>query len=166
MHPRSAGDSVARALRGAAFLALVNAASAAGAEVELRPAIHGGYASVFDGHGAFSAGLRLQLARVLFVQAEYLVLPAADHTDYGPTFLAGISGRSRDSIRPFVGIGGGPVKGFAGDDGLYYLALGASYPVDRRRGVFVHGELRLGLLGETRYSQFSIGVGLSGGGSH
>lgn len=161
MHRRSAGESLARALRGAAFLALVDAASAAGAEVEWRPAILGGYANVFDGHGAFSAGLRLQLARVLFVQAEYLVLPAADHTDYGPTFLVGISGRSRDSIRPFVGIGGGPVKGFAGDDGLYYLALGASYPVDRRRGVFVHGELRFGLLGETRYSQLAIGVGLS-----
>ncbi len=161
MHRRPAGAYVTRALRGAAFLALVNAGSAAGADVEWRPTIQGGYANVFDGHGAFSAGLRLQLARVLFVQAEYLVLPAADHTDSGPTFLVGISGRSRDSIRPFVGIGGGPVKGFAGDDGLYYLALGASYPVDRRRGVFVHGELRFGLLGETRYSQFSIGVGLS-----
>jgi hypothetical protein len=157
----SAGGSVARVLRGAALLALVHAGSAAGAEVEWRPAILGGYARVFDGHGAFSAGLRLHLARVLFVQAEYLVLPAADHTDHGPTFQVGFSGRSRDSIRPFVGIGGGPVKGFAGDDGLYYLALGASYPVDRMRGVFVQGELRFGMLGETRYSQFSIGVGLS-----
>jgi hypothetical protein len=161
MLDRSAGESVARVLRGAAFLALFNAASAAGAEVEWRPAILGGYAHVFEGHGAFCAGLRFQPASVLFVQAEYLVLPAVDHTDHGPTFQVGLSGRSRDSIRPFVGIGGGPVKGFAGDDGLYYLALGASYPVDRRRGVFVHGELRFGMLGETRYSQFAIGVGLS-----
>jgi hypothetical protein len=53
------------------------------------------------------------------------------------------------------------VKGFAGGDGLYYLALGASYPVARRQGVFVHGEFRYGLLGETRYSQLAIGVGLS-----
>jgi hypothetical protein len=161
MHPRSAGEFVARALRGAAFVALVNAASAAGAEVEWRPTILGGYANVFDGHGAFSAGLRLQLARVLFVQAEYLVLPAVDHTDHGPTFQVGLSGGSQDSIRPFIGIGGGPVKGFAGDDGLYYVTIGASLPVDRRRGVFIQGELRHGMLGETRYSQFSIGVGLS-----
>jgi hypothetical protein len=45
--------------------------------------------------------------------------------------------------------------------GLYYLALGASYPIARRQGVFDHGEFRYGLLGESTYSQLTIGVELS-----
>ena len=159
-HP-TVGEAVAKVLRSVAVLALAGAPSAASAQVEWRPAILGGYGKIFDAHGAFSASLRLQPTSLLFVQAEYLILAAADHTDHGPTFMAGLSGRRRDALRPFIGIGGGPVKGFAGDDGLYYLALGASYPVARRQGVFVHGEFRYGLLGETRYSQLAIGVGLS-----
>lgn len=158
---RSVGKAIAKGLCWVAVLALAGAPSALGAEVEWRPAILGGYAKIFDGHGAFSASLRLQPTSLLFVQAEYLILAAADHTDHGPTFMVGLSGRSRDALRPFIGIGGGPVKGFAGDDGLYYLALGASYLVARRQGVFVHGELRYGLLGETTYSQLAIGVGFS-----
>ncbi len=148
-------------LRWVASLALVGIGSVAGAEVEWRPTILGGYSKVFDPHGAFSAALRVQLTHFFFMQPEYLALVSGDHTDHGPTVLVGVSGRNRQSLRPFIGLGGGPVKGFAGDDGIFYLALGASYPVAHRHGVFVLGEFRYGLLGETTYSQFAIGVGLS-----
>jgi len=53
------------------------------------------------------------------------------------------------------------LKGFAGDDGIFYFAVGASYPVARKQGVFVQGDIRFGLLGETAYSQFTLGVGIS-----
>jgi hypothetical protein len=152
---------LARSLRRTAALALLGIASVASAEVEWRPTLLGGYSKVFDPHAAFSGALRVQLTPLFYVQPEYLSLVAGDHTDYGPTFQIGISGRSRESLRPFLGFGGGPVKGFAGDDGLFYGALGASYPVSRRHRIFAQGEIRLGLLGETSYSQLAIGIGLS-----
>jgi hypothetical protein len=159
--PEPGASAMARRLRWAASFVLAIVPSVAVAEVEWRPAVSGGYSKIFDGHAAFGAALRVQLTRFFFVQPEYLLLSAPDHTDYGPAVLLGFSGRSRDSLRPFVGLGGGPVKGYAGDDGLVYLALGASHPVARRQRVFVQAEIRYGLLGETAYSQFTLGVGIS-----
>jgi len=152
---------MARSLLRAATLALVGVASAANAEVEWRPTLQGGYSKVFDPHLALGGALRVQLTSFFFIQPEYLALVASDHTDHGPALLVGVSGRRRESLRPFIGLGGGPIKGFAGDDGLVYGALGASYPLSRRRGVFVQGEIRYGLLGETSYSQIAISVGIS-----
>lgn len=129
--------------------------------MEWRPTLAGGYSDIVGAHGAASAALRIQLVRFFFVQPEYLVLPAGDHTDRGPTLLLGVSGGNRDSLRPYVGLGGGPVKGVSGDDGMLYLALGASFPLARRHRVFVQGEFRYGLLGESVYSQLSLGVGFS-----
>jgi hypothetical protein len=131
------------------------------ATFEFRPTLTGGYSHIVEAHGAFSAALRIQLWRFLFVQPEYLVLPAGDHTDHGPAFLVGLSGGNPNALRPFVGLGGGPVNGYQGDDGILYFALGASYPLARQKGVFVQGELRFGLLGESSYSQVTVGIGIS-----
>jgi hypothetical protein len=119
-----------------------------------------GYSKVVEGHASLSPALRVQVAGPLFVQAEYLVLLASGHADHGPTFLVGLSGRSRVSLRLFAGLGGGPVKGFAGDDGIAFLAVGAAYPLGRS-GAFVQGEARFGVLGESQYSQIGVAVGLS-----
>jgi hypothetical protein len=132
-----------------------------GATLEFRPTLSGGYSNIVDAHGSFSAAVRVQLWRFLFVQPEYLVLPAGDHADHGPTLLLGLSGGNRDALRPFVGLGGGPVDGYQGDDGIFYFALGVSYPVARQKGIFVQGEFRYGLLGESAYSQVSVGIGIS-----
>lgn len=132
-----------------------------GAPFEVRPTLTGGYSSIVEAHGSFSAAVRIQLWRFAFLQPEYLVLPAADHADHGLTLLVGLSGGNRDALRPFIGFGGGPVKGYQGDDGIYYVALGASYPLARQKGVFVQGEFRLGLLGESTYSQVTVGIGIS-----
>jgi len=84
---RGPGRSATRAsvLFGAAF-ALAMAPAFAGADIEWRPAISGGYSKVFDSHAAFGAALRIQLARFFFLQPEYLVLAAGDHTDTAPQF--------------------------------------------------------------------------------
>jgi hypothetical protein len=152
---------MAKALRWAAMLVVAMAQPMHGADLEWRPTVAGGYSKIFDPHGSLGAALRVHLVRFFFAQAEYLVLLADDHTDYGPTVLVGLSGRSDDSIRPYIGLGGGPVKGFSGDDGMAFIALGASYPVARRQRVFVQGEFRYGVLGETTYSQITLGLGLS-----
>ena len=150
-----------RRLGWSASFVLAIAPSFAGADVEWRPAVSAGYSNVVDGHAAFGVALRVQLTRFLFVQPEYLVLAADDHSDYGPAVLLGLSGRNRESLRPFIGFGGGPVKGYAGDNNIFYGAIGASYPVARKQGVFVQAEIRYGLLGESAYSQFTLGVGIS-----
>lgn len=134
--------AMARRLRWPAALVVVGVAPVARAEVEWRPTVAGGYSNIVESHAAISVALRVQLARFFFVQPEYLALVADGHTDHGPTLLLGLSGGNRQSLRPYVGVGGGPVKGPPGDDGLFYLALGASYPVARRGGVFVQGEIR------------------------
>jgi hypothetical protein len=152
---------MAKALGWAAVLFVGVAQPIHGADLEWRPSVAGGYARIFDGHGSFSAALRIQLLRFVLAQAEYLVLAAGDHTDDGPTVLLGLSGGSAEAFRPFAGVGWGPVSGVSGDNGLLYLALGASYPVPRRQRVFVQGEFRYGVLGETTYSQFTIGLGIS-----
>ena len=59
-----------------------------------------------------------------------------------------------------IGFGGGPVNGYQDDDGLYHFAVGASYPVARQKSVFVQGEFRYGRLGESSYSQGSVGIGI------
>lgn len=158
---RRGTGAMAKALRWAAILLSGMAQPMHGGDLEWRPAVAGGYSRIFDPHGSLGAALRVHLVPLFFAQAEYLVLPADDHTDHGPTVMLGLSGRSADSIRPYIGLGGGPVKGVAGDDGLAYVALGASYPVARRQRVFVQVEFRYGLLGETTYSQVALGLGLS-----
>ena len=149
---------------GAAFLwlagSLLLTATQAGA-AELRPALSVGYADIVGSHGSLSAALRVQIATAFFVQAEYLALQGDGHTDHGPTLLAGISSRNKDGLRPFVGIGGGPVKGYGGDDGMRYLAVGATQPIGQSRRAVLQGELRIGLLGESAYRQFTIGIGVS-----
>jgi len=151
---------MAGALGWAVMLVVGMAQPVQAADLEWRPAVVGGYSKIFDAHGSVGAALRVQVSAFV-AQAEYLVLPASDHTDHGPSVLLGLSGRSADSIRPFIGLGWGPVKGVSGDDGLAYVALGASYPVVRRQRVFVQGEFRYGQLGETTYSQITLGLGLS-----
>ena len=131
------------------------------ATVEFRPTLAGGYSNIVEAHGSFSAAVRVQLWRFLFVQPEYLVLPASGHTDHGPTLLVGLSGGNRNGLRPFFGLGGGPVDGFQDDDGLFYFAVGASYPVSRQKAVFLQGEFRYGVLGESSYSQVTLGIGFS-----
>lgn len=153
--------TMVRRLSWVVSFALAIAPSLVAAEVEWRPALSGGYSKVVDGHAAFGAALRVQLTSFFFVQPEYLVLAADDHSDYGPAVLVGLSGRRRESLRPFIGLGGGPVKGYAGDDNIFYGAIGASYPVARKQGAFVQAEIRYGLLGESAYSQFTLGVGIS-----
>jgi len=135
--------------------------AAQGGAAELRPALSAGYADIVGGHGSLGAALRVQIASVFFVQAEYLVLPGDQHTDHGPTLLAGLSSRNKDGLRPFIGIGGGPVKGYGGDDGMRYLAVGATRPVGRSRRAFLLAEFRAGLLGESAYRQLTIGIGVS-----
>lgn len=128
--------------------------------LEWRPAVGLGYSRVVESHLSASPALRVQVLGPLFLQAEYLVLRASGHTDHGPAFLVGLSSRSRASLRVFAGVGGGPVKGFGGDDGIGFVAAGASYPLGRS-GAFVQGEVRFGLLGESGYSQVGVAVGLS-----
>jgi hypothetical protein len=152
---------MAKALRWAAILAVGMVQPMQGADLEWRPAVAGGYSKVVDSHGSIGVALRLQVVRFFFAQAEYLVLPADDHTDHGPTALLGLSGTRAESIRPYIGVGGGPVRGVSDDDGLVYVAVGASYPLARRHRVFAQGEFRYGALGETTYSQLTIGLGLS-----
>jgi hypothetical protein len=153
---------MARWLRWSTCLLFVTAGTPVeSASFEFRPTLTGGYSHIVEAHGSFSAAVRIQMWRVLFVQPEYLVLPAGDHTDRGPTVLLGLSGGNRDALRPFVGLGGGPVNGYQGDDGIFYFALGASYPLARQKGVFVQGEFRYGVLGESSYSQVSVGIGIS-----
>jgi hypothetical protein len=132
-----------------------------GESLEWRPMLGGGYSSIVEPHGALSAAMRLQLSPRFFFQPEYLVLPAAGHTDHGPTFLLGVSGTSPNALRPFGGVGGGPVRGYQGDNGIFYVALGASYPVAREHAAFLQGEVRYGVLGESTYSQVSVAVGIS-----
>ena len=129
--------------------------------LEWRPSVGGGYSKVVESHGAISAAVRVQISPYFLVQAEYLALPAGGHTDHGPTVFGGLSGGSRRSLRPFLGVGGGPVKGYQGDDGIFYVAAGLSHPVTRSGGAFIQGEFRYGLLGESTYSQLSVSVGLS-----
>ncbi len=145
----------------ACFLFAALGAPAEGATLEFRPTLSAGYSHIVESHGSFSAAVRIQAWRFLFLQPEYLVLPAGDHTDHGPTFLLGLSGGNREGLRPFAGLGGGPVDGYQGDDGIFFFALGASYPVVRQKGVFLQGEFRYGLLGESSYSQFTVGIGIS-----
>lgn len=144
-----------------ALLLMVGPVPAEAVDLEWRPALAGGYSKIVDSHGSIAGALRLQVARYFFVQAEYLVLPGEGHSDHGPTFQLGFSGGNRNALRPFIGLGGGPVKGFQGDDGLFYVALGVSHPLGRSHGVFVQGEARYGLLGESTYSQFAVAIGLS-----
>lgn len=127
--------------------------------MEWRPSIGGGYSKVVESHGSLSAALRLQLLGYFFVQPEYLALLTEGHTDHGPTLLVGLSGKSRTSLRPFVALGGGPVKGYQGDDGIFFFAGGVSQPLGHS-GAFVQGEVRYGLLGESAYSQFGVSFGL------
>lgn len=128
---------------------------------ELRPTVSLGVADVVGGHFAMSAALRVQFAGVVFVQGEYVALRADGHTDRGPAFQLGLSGRNRAGLRPFVALGGGPVKGYGGDDELRYVAAGVARSLGRSGRTFVQAELRAGLLGESAYRQFTIGVGLS-----
>ena len=112
-----------------------------------------------DAHGAIGVHVRLQFLRYAFAQPEYVWLVAGDHTDRGPALQVGISGASRSGLRLFAGIGAGPVKGFAGDDGLIYLAVGTAYPISHH--LFIQAEGRYGLLGESGYSQIALGIGIS-----
>lgn len=129
--------------------------------VELRPTLSAGVADIVGQHGSLSAALRVQVATVLFVQAEYLVLPGDGHRDKGLTFMAGLSTPRKDRLRPFLGLGGGPVRGYGGDDGMVYLAAGATQPVGRNRRAFLQAEFRMGLLGESGYRQVTVGIGVS-----
>lgn len=132
-----------------------------GGAAELRPTLSAGFADIVGEHGSLSAALRVQIASAFFVQAEYLVLQGDRHTDRGPTVLVGFSGPKKDRFRPFLGLGGGPVKGYRGDDGMLYLAVGATQPVGQSRRAFLQAEFRTGLLGESGYRQFTIGIGVS-----
>ncbi len=140
---------------------LAAATSAYAGPVEWRPTLSGGWARVVDAHGSFGGSLRIQLARYCFVQPEILVLPTGGHTDQGVTLMVGLSGPSRDGLRPYIGLGGGPFEGYAGDDGMGYAAAGVSWVVLRRHRVFLQVEGRMGFLGESSYSQMTLGVGLS-----
>jgi hypothetical protein len=142
-------------------LVVARVSDAEGTSVEWRPMIGGGYSQVVDPHGSLSAAGRIQLGRFFFVQPEYLVLIAEGHTDHGPTLMLGLSGGKRDGLRPFVGLGGGPVKGYQGDDGILFLAFGGSYRISREHSAFIQGEIRLGLLGESAYSQLGVAIGIS-----
>jgi hypothetical protein len=128
---------------------------------ELRPTLSAGFADIVGEHGSLSAALRVQVASAFFVQGEYLFLQGDRHTDKGPTLMVGLSTPNKDRFRPFLGLGGGPVKGFRGDDGMLYLAAGATQPVGQSRRTFLQAEFRAGLLGESGYRQFTLGVGLA-----
>lgn len=145
-------------VRTVAALVILLVSVPAGA-AEFRPVVSGGYADVVDAHGAIGAHARLQFWRYAYVQPEYVWLVAPEHTDSGPALQVGISGASRSGLRLFAGIGAGPVKGLAGDDGLVYLAVGTTYPISRH--VFIEGEGRYGLLGESGYGQIALGVGIT-----
>lgn len=68
-------------------------------------------------------------------------------------------GRTLQSgLRLFAGLGRGPVQGYAGDDGMFYLAVGAAYPFSER--YVIQAEGRAGMLGESGYSQIAIGFGI------
>lgn len=157
---RAAGLQRQGALRVCAALLLLLSA-AEGRATELRPTLSAGYARIVGGHASLSGAVRVQIVSAFFVQAEYLALRGDRHTDHGPTLLAGFSGRDKEGFRPFVGLGGGPVKGFGGDNGVLYLAVGATQPIGRRRRAFLQGEFRAGLLGESAYQQFTLGIGAS-----
>lgn len=135
--------------------------AARGGAGELRPTLSAGFADIVGDHGSLSAALRVQIARAFFVQGEFLVLPGDRHTDKGPTVLVGLSAPNKERFRPFMGLGGGPVQGYGGDDGMLYLAVGATQPVGRSRRTFLQGEFRVGLLGESGFRQFTIGIGVS-----
>jgi hypothetical protein len=153
---------VARWLAGTLLFGAFALGSYADAELlEWRPSVGGGYSNVLEAHGAINAALRVQISPYLLVQGEYLALPAEGHTDHGPTLFVGLSGGSRTSLRPFVGVGGGPVNGYQDDDGIFYVATGLSHPITPSGGAFIQGEVRYGLLGESTYWQFSVSVGLS-----
>jgi hypothetical protein len=94
------------------------------------------------------------------VQGEYLALVADGHTDHGPTFQAGVSGSKATGIRPYLAVGAGPIKGFAGDDGIAYAALGSACPIGSK-GFYVQPEVRVGILGETAYTQLAVGFGFA-----
>ena len=132
-----------------------------GGASELRPTLSAGFADIVGEHGSLSAALRVQIASAFFVQGEYLVLKGDRHTDKGPTVLVGLSAPNKDRFRPFLGLGGGPVKGYRGDEGMLYLAIGATQPVGQSRRAFLQGEFRIGLLGESGYRQFTMGIGVS-----
>lgn len=91
------------------------------------------------------------------------MLPGTDHGDYGPTLQVGLSSGRRNSLRPFVGLGGGPVQDDQGDDGMFhlaadgvfYLAVGASCPVSQQHGIFVREEVRYAVL-EARRTRSSV----------
>ncbi len=160
-HSRSgSGMSSARLFGSGLALSLV-LWTAPGSAAELRPAVSVGGADIVGGHIALGAALRVQIASALFVQAEYLALRGDAHTDQGPTLQVGLSGRNRNGFRPFIGLGGGPVKGYGGDDGLRYVAVGAAHPLGRRGRAFLQAELRAGLLGESAYRQFAVSLGVS-----
>lgn len=127
--------------------------AATGGAAELRPTISAGFSDIVGGHASFSGALRVQVASAFFVQAEYLALPGDGHTDHGPTFMAGVSGRNKNAFRPFLGVGGGPVEGYRGDNGMLYLAVGGTQPVGRSGRAFLQAEFRTGLLGESGYQQ-------------
>jgi hypothetical protein len=153
---------VTRWLAGTLLCGILVWGSSADAEwLEWRPSVGGGYSKVVESHGAINAALRVQISPYFLLQAEYLALAAEGHTDHGPTVFVGLSGGSRRSLRPFVGVGGGPVSGYQGDDGVLYVGAGVSRPVTRSGDVFIQGEVRYGVLGESTYSQFGLSVGLS-----
>lgn len=144
----------------AAALSCLAAATAPSHAAELRPSVSLGYAHVGESHASFSGALRLHLTPWLFVHAEYLALAADGHTDHGPTFQAGVSGRKATGLRPYLAVGAGPIDGFAGDDGIAYAALGAAWPFGAK-GLFVQPEVRVGLLGETAFTQVAFALGFS-----
>ena len=157
-HPPSRGSAPRRRL---AFLLLLLVSAAEGRGAELRPTLSAGYAHIVGGHVSLSGAVRVQIVSAFFVQAEYLALRGDRHTDHGPTLLAGLSGKNKEGFRPFLGLGGGPVKGYRGDNGLLYLAVGATQPIGGSRRAFLQGEFRAGLLGESAYQQFTLGIGVS-----
>ena len=115
---------------------------------------------IVESHGSVSLALRVQVFGHLFVQPEYLALFAEGHTDQGPVVAVGLSSGQRSSLRVFGGVGGGPIQGFQGDDGLFFLFGGLSQAIGRS-GLFVQGEVRCGLLGESAYSQVGVSLGWS-----
>ena len=142
------------------WLGLGGAVGAEAAPFELRPSIAVGYSKVVEAHGSLSVGLRVQVIEHLFVQAEYLALVAEGHTDQGPVVAVGLSGGRQSSFRLSAGVGGGPVRGFQGDDDIFFVFGGLSRAVGRS-GLFAQGEVRYGLLGESVYSQASVSFGWS-----
>ena len=112
------------------------------------------------GGGAIVGAVRLHVSPRFFLQAEYVALPGEGHTDHGPAVQVGISSRN-GGLRPYAAIGGGPVRGLSGDDGLIYGALGISHSIGGRRRLFLQPEVRIGMLGESGYTQIALGVGFA-----